>query len=274
MSEWGLRQVQAEVLRRVGAALAVFCFLDYDGTLSPLAPTPAEAMPLPGTAAVLRALAAAQGVQVAVVTGRPVAEVRRLLDVPGLYYVGLHGLEVRLPGGETQLTEAANALKELIPAIKRKVQHAVGGRPGIVIEDKGAALACHYRLASPADAERARQAMAEVVHEYHQRGAPVMLAYGHEVAEARLPHVNKGKTACALLAAYAPTALPVYIGDDQTDEDAFRLLPPATITVSVDPLGRPTRARFQLATPDEVHQLLRVILASRESAGGAYAEGG
>src|SRR6266446_5392339 len=92
-----LDNVDGAVLRRVSAAAQVFCFLDYDGTLAPLAPTPAEAVPLPGTLELLRQLAQAPGVLVAVVTGRTIVDVRRALEVPGIYYVGLHGLEIRTP---------------------------------------------------------------------------------------------------------------------------------------------------------------------------------
>ncbi len=257
------RSVQKELLWRIAAAPSVFCFLDYDGTLSPLAPTPDEAVALPGTSAVVRELAALPGMHVALVTGRPIADMRRFLDIPGIHYVGIHGVEVRLPSGETQAAEGIEAARAVLQEIKQQLQQAVSTRQGILIEDKGAALACHYRLATPADGAAARKAVAGLAHAHQRDGAALTLVQGHEVTELRPAHVNKGKAACALLAAYGDATLPLYIGDDQTDEDAFALLPPESITVRVAPPGTRTRARYLVPEPSAVHRFLRAVLESR-----------
>jgi trehalose 6-phosphate phosphatase len=258
-----LVDVEGEVLQRIGQASSVFCFLDYGGTLAPLMPTPDEAVPLPGTADVLRDLAALPGVQVAVVSGRPVANVRRFLDVAGLYYVGIHGVEVRFPNGETTIAEGVGWVRTIIPSVKRRLEQALHARPGILIEDKGAALACHYRLASVADGVTARQLLAAVVRSYQRRGVRLRVTFGHEVAEVRTSHVDKGTSAAALLAAHGPAALPIYIGDDLTDEDAFTLLPLNSITILVGPAAQPTAARYRTETPQDVQRFLRALLERR-----------
>src|SRR5262249_6174231 len=98
----------------------------------------------------------------------------------------------------------------------------------------------------------------------HQRGGvPITLVYGHEVAEIRPTRVNKGRVASALLAAYGPGALAIYIGDDQTDEDAFELLPPDSITIRVAPPHTPTRPRYPSRPPRDVHRLLRAFVKAR-----------
>lgn len=255
--------VEKELVACIAAASKVFCFLDYDGTLSPLAPTPTEAVALPGTFALLRQLAAAPGVQVALVTGRPIADVRRFLDMPEIYYVGTHGLEVRLPSGATHMAQGLDSVRAALSEIKQQLQQMVGARPGILIEDKGPALACHYRLAAPTDAAAARKFMAAVAHGYQRRGIPITLVYGHEVAELRPSHCSKGTAVRALLAAHGRSALPVYIGDDQTDEDAFETLPAESITIRVAPPRLPTRARYRVREPREVQHFLRQVLASR-----------
>ena len=255
--------VEKELVARIAAASDVFCFLDYDGTLSPLAPTPTEAVALPGTFALLRQLAAAPAVQVALVTGRPIADVRRFLDMPEIYYVGTHGLEVRLPSGEIQMAEGLDSVRSALPEIKHQLQQVVATRPGILIEDKGPALACHYRLAAPTDAAAARKFIAAAAHDYQRRGVPITLVYGHEVAELRPSHCNKGTAVRALLAAHGRASLPVYIGDDQTDEDAFEMLPADSITIRVGPSRVPTRAHYRLREPRQVQHFLRQILAAR-----------
>jgi trehalose-phosphatase len=264
-----LKDAWRSVLGRIADAERVFCFLDYDGTLAALAPTPAEATPLPGTAEVLRDLVAAPGIDVAIVTGRPLADIRRFIDIPGLYYVGVHGLEVRLPSGVEEAVDGTAVVRAALPSMRRRLEQVIGAAPGILIEDKGATLACHYRLASRADAAAARATLETLVRAAQRRGVPVMLLYGHEVAEVRPVHINKGKAVSVLLARHAPTALPLYIGDDRTDEDAFQLLPPRAITVRVGSPADPTRARYRVASPGDVQAFLRGVVAARAANLGA-----
>jgi len=262
-----LREVEPAVLRRLAAAERVFCFLDYDGTLSPLAPTPDAAAPLHGTATLLEKLATMPGIDIALVSGRTIADLRRSLDVPGIYYVGIHGLEIGLPNGAVELSDRVAVVRSVLPAIRRQIEHALANRPGVLIEDKGLALACHYRLASPTDAVVVRDTVTRIAQSYRRRGARISLMHGHEVAEIRSAFANKGKTVCRLLATYSPAALAVCIGDDRTDEDAFKLLPADAITIRVGPAQLPTAARYRLDDPGEVQQFLRALMACRRGAG-------
>jgi len=258
-----LRQVEAAVLQRIATAERVFCFLDYDGTLSPLAPTPDAAAPLAGTMALLEELAALPGTQVALVTGRTIADLRRFLNVPGICYVGVHGLEISFPNGSVERSESVAMVRSVLQAIRRQVEKALGGRPGIVIEDKELALACHYRLASHADAASACRAVAAIAQSYQRRGAQIAVTQGHAVVEIRSAFANKGKTVCRLLGAHGPSTLAVYIGDDQTDEDAFRLLPPESVTIHVGSATTTTAARYRLEDPGEVLRFLRATVERR-----------
>jgi trehalose 6-phosphate phosphatase len=117
-----LSQHRSEILLVISEAPDLFCFLDYDGTLAPIAPTPSEALPLPGTAKLLRDLAHAPRTEVAVITGRAIDDVRRFIDIADLYYIGIHGLEVRRPGGETQTAPSAAAIRSRMPAIHRQLE--------------------------------------------------------------------------------------------------------------------------------------------------------
>jgi trehalose 6-phosphate phosphatase len=247
-----LSDVEDEVLRRIATANELFVFLDYDGTLSRIAPTPAQAVPLPGTAELLRSLVAAPRVQVAIVSGRTIANVLHVLDVPGLYYVGVHGAEVRLPDGESEAVEATATVRSVLPGILRRLRERIADR-----------------LAAPADAAAAARAVSDLAYEYRRRGAPIEFMSGHAVAEIRPAYVSKGKTVCTLLATHGRGALSIYIGDDQTDEDAFRQLPANAITVRVGPPGEPTQARYRVETPDDVQRFLRAVRACRAHLGRA-----
>jgi trehalose-phosphatase len=258
-----LNDCAADVLESLRAAANLFCFLDYDGTLAPIAPTPAQAHPLAGTDALLERLSRAPRTWVAVVSGRSIDDVRRFVDVAGVYYIGIHGLELLCPGGERQISPGAAVIRALMPGLRRQLEEQTGSWPGILLEDKGPALACHYRLATREDAQRARAAVIAVVRSYQRRGVPLTFIDGHEVTEIRPVDANKGKAVCALLSSRAPTPLALYIGDDRTDEDAFRQLPPSAITVRVAGPAEETAARYRLADPVEVQAFLNDVVAAR-----------
>jgi len=247
------------VLARLRDAPCVFCGVDYDGTLAPIAATPAEAQPYPGTLSLLQRLAAAAHVHVAIVTGRAIADVRAFLDVPQAYYVGIHGLELKRPGEAVDFSAAGRRARALQPAVSARLHTELGDLPGLLIEEKGAALALHYRLATPADAARGRAVIEAAVHELLNRGEPLDLLEGHEVIEVRPQGIDKGRALCELLARDAPAALVLYIGDDQTDEDAFRALPASALTIRVGPADVDTAATYRLNDPAEVHAFLRTI---------------
>lgn len=258
-----LSQHRSEVLQAIAAAPDLFCFLDYDGTLAPIVRTPSEATPLPGTRELLEDLVHAPRTEVALVSGRAVDDVRGFVDIAGLYYVGIHGLEVRRPGEETQTAPGAAVLRERMPEIRRRLDGRLGNRAGVLLEEKGAAIACHYRLASHADARVARDTVVDLVRSYQDRGIAMTFIDGHEVTEIRPLDADKGRTVCALLAARLPQPLALYIGDDRTDEDAFRQLPPSAITIRVGSPEQETLARYRLADPGEVQEFLFAVLSAR-----------
>ncbi len=263
-----LTDCEAATARRLRDAAHLSCLLDYDGTLAPLAPTPGEAHPLPGTADLLHRLATAPATEVAIITGRTIADVRSLIDVPGVHYVGVHGLEIEWASGKRWLAPGASLMRAALPSIRERLEQALHRRPGIMIEDKGAALACHYRLAAPADAASAQHAVAAIVRTYRRRGVPVTVLRGHAVSEIRPATVNKGQAVRVLLAACVRQSLAIYVGDDETDADAFRALPADALTVQVGAANGSGPARYRLPGPPEVQRFLRWVLACRGAKAG------
>ena len=190
-------------------------FLDYDGTLAPLVDDPAAAVPHPAVPDLLAALAEAH--EVVVVTGRNLESVGRLLGAAlgerRIAAVGLHGAQEGWTDGTVDAS-AAEAHADALGALRAAVPEG----DGIVVEDKGPAFAVHYRHAPDADAARAAlERWAEAVPE------GLVQIWGKAVVELRADGVSKG-TAVARLAAAHPDRTPVYLGDDVTDEDAFRAL--------------------------------------------------
>lgn len=191
---------------------------DFDGTLAELAPTPAQARPYPGARAVLLRLRAATGGAVAIVTGRPIATIDGLLGLPSLCVAGLHGLERRDSTGQVQRTSPPT---EALALARRSLQRLVETRPGLLLEDKGLTLALHYR-AVPHLVDIAEQATAQVLE--HTRGELRRLR-GAMVFELAPRGASKGAAVGAVLTDPPfQGRLPVYLGDDPGDEEAFRIV--------------------------------------------------
>jgi trehalose 6-phosphate phosphatase len=186
-------------------------FLDVDGTLIDIAPTPDSVVvpaELPGD---LRELAALAGGALALVSGRDVATMDRLFAPEAFTAAGVHGSEYRMPGGERVRLPVPAAL----PEIKRELEAFVRDRPGLLLEDKGYALALHYRLA-PERADEVGAVMKEVV----RLGADELaLQPGKMVIEMRPRYASKASALLRLMAS-PPFAgrIPVAVGDDLTDE--------------------------------------------------------
>lgn len=188
-------------------------FLDFDGTLAEIAPVPDAARLAPGMLeAVARAHACVSG-RVALLSGRPISVLRQLVPVPGLAMAGVHGLErahgdgrIEAPPPHPGLAEARNVLTSL-----------AAEQPGLLIEDKHLSIGLHYR-----DAPWARAQATEVVSRL-ARAHGLEVQTGKMVVELRTPGPDKGDALIAFMG-QPPFAghMPVFIGDDDTDEAAFR----------------------------------------------------
>jgi len=243
-----------------GTLLAAF---DYDGTLVPIRPTPEEAIADEATRAALAQLAATPGTAVAVVSGRPVAWLRDLVPAEELWLIGLHGLEIAAPHGEVLPTIDLDAAAAALEPLRYAAAEIAARREGIRIEDKGASLVLHTRQASRREAIGAADEMRRVAE-----GLPGFeVMGGKEVVEARPAGISKG-TAMLRLLRDAGGETAIYVGDDTTDEDAFAALEGAAsgdaVSVRVGGEGdAPTRARFTIASQDEVAELLRRLIELR-----------
>jgi len=243
-----------------GTLLAAF---DYDGTLVPIRPTPEEAIADEATRVALARLAATPGTTVAVVSGRPVAWLRDLVPAEELWLVGLHGLEIAAPHGEVLPTIDLEAAAAALEPLRYAAAEIAARREGIRIEDKGVSLVLHTRQASRREAIGAADEMRRVAE-----GLPGFeVMGGKEVVEARPAGISKG-TAMLRLLRDAGGETAIYVGDDTTDEDAFAALDGAAsgdaVSVRVGGEGdAPTRARFTIASQDEVAELLRRLIELR-----------
>lgn len=200
-------------------AAALFC--DVDGTVSPIAPRPQDAVVPPRFRDLLRDLSARLGL-VAFVSGRTLADARRMVGLDGVVYVGSHGLEVMDRDGAVRLEPLATRYREAVAEVARLAREEldVAGL-GLLVEEKGLGVAVHYRLAP--DPVRARHAITAVVAAAaRERGLAV--TSGHMVVEVRPPLPFSKGTAVERLLADGDWLTALACGDDLTDVTMFTAL--------------------------------------------------
>ncbi|MDB4885571.1 MAG: trehalose-6-phosphatase [Gemmatimonadetes bacterium] len=224
-------------------------FLDCDGTLVELAPTP-DAVRLTARAhAVIRALFARCRGAVALVSGRSIADLDRIMGAPPLPAAGQHGLEWRDAG------EHASAVVDAQPALQEaraRLTALAAEQPALVLEDKGLSLAVHYRRAP----ELSAVAHAAVERELERIGDAYRLQRGKYVVELRPAAGGKAHAIAAFMARDPfDGRVPVFIGDDETDEEGFALVNAAG-GLSIHVGDGPTVARWALPDPGAVVEWL------------------
>ncbi len=232
----------------------VFLFLDYDGTLTPIVSTPEKAkLPLAVRNSIKR-LKTSPRFTVAVISGRSLRDVKRMVDIRRIIYAGNHGLEIE--GADRRiLMPAGSSAGPSIKKIKVSLQRALSRIKGVRVEDKGRTLSVHFRLVRSGQRRLVKRIFARTARPY-VLSKKIKLSSGKMVLEVRpAAEWDKGKAVVALLA-QSKKALPVYIGDDRTDIDAFRALKGRGISIFV---GRPKKgisADYYLKGPRDVAALL------------------
>jgi alpha,alpha-trehalase len=242
----------------VVAGRELFVCLDYDGTLSEIVADPDAATPVDGAADALEHLAAQ--CPVAILSGRDLADIRERVGLPGIWYAGSHGFELIGPDGSHHQNDAAAAavptLKTAADELRTELEHIRGVR----VEHKRFAVAVHYRNVAP-------EHVAEVVSAAHRHGQRhgLRVTGGRKVVELR-PNIDWDKgTALHWISdriGQSGRVLPIYIGDDLTDEDAFDAIRFSGIGIVVrhdEDGGRPTAAGFTLSGPAQVAEFLRRV---------------
>ncbi len=226
--------------------------LDYDGTLAPFQVQRMDAYPLEGILPVLSEIRERPDTSMALISGRPVREVLQLTGDLGITIIGSHGRERRTPNGATVLhppnskekaglQKALNAARELVP--KRK------------IETKIASVALHTRGLPDGQAEILETRI-------YSTWNALALPYGLDCRrfnggiEVRAPGRSKGEALLELIESFESPPFPVYLGDDETDEDAFRILPEKGIGIRVGSRIRNTAAEGSLPNIEAVRDFL------------------
>ena len=252
--------------RLEGKRLAVF--LDFDGTLAPVVDRPDMAALSESMRRVVGTLA--ERCPVIVISGRDRKDVHERVGLDNLVYAGSHGFDIAWPDNGTEPLADCTKFCDLLAEVGEALERKLGPVDGVIIEPKSCSVAVHYRLTDEAGAV-AVKAVVEGLLASHPRLRGVS---GKKVYEI-LPGLawDKGKAVLWMLKALdldGPDVVPVYVGDDITDEDAFNALEGRGICVYVtDGVdgGAPPAADYCVKDPDEV-EILLTFLADRANGGG------
>jgi len=246
--DWGNLQT------RIQQAQNLFLFLDYDGTLTPIVSRPELAVCPSEVKRHLEKLRDLPRVYLAIISGRFLEDLREKVGVSGIIYVGNHGLEIENPGGRHKEVLSLARIREL-NRITQNLQNSLKEIPGILFEDKGPILSVHYRNVPQEFFTQVPQIIETELQQWRNRWK---MASGKMVLEIR-PNINfnKGKAVKQILKTIPSLELlTIYLGDDQTDEDAFRVLKGQGISVFVGLSKLSSEADCFLKSPDEVQEFL------------------
>jgi trehalose 6-phosphate phosphatase len=246
---------------RLIQAERLWLFLDYDGTLADFAPTPDDILPDGELLRLLGDLSNHPNIRVAIISGRRLEHIKALVPLPGVLLSGTYGIEIQTFNAQILNQIEFESVRPALEALKPRWENLIAGREGFYLEDKGWTLAIHARFAEDREADQVIADAVQMADEDDSLEAFRLLG-GHKFIEIS-PHLaSKGKAVEYLLDRYLwAGALPVFIGDDDKDEEAFEVVRSiGGITIVVNSIPRSTTAQYHLENTREVRRWLAWIL--------------
>ncbi len=245
-----------KIFQRIKPGKRIVLFLDYDGSLVPIKKSPELAVLHPKRRYLLERLS--ERTVVCIVSGRSLAEIRTLVGIEDIAYIGNHGLEI-LYRHHRWIHPGAARIKPILGRALSRIGGRIGHLPGVMIENKGVTGTVHFRRSRSGREPVIRKTVED---EVRLKSRSLKLTEGKKVFEIR-PNVewDKGK-GVKEISRWFPglkACVRVYIGDDQTDEDAFRALGRKAVTIYVG-RSQNTRARYRLAGVGQVWKFLGDLL--------------
>ncbi|MFH1382097.1 MAG: trehalose-phosphatase [Chloroflexota bacterium] len=256
----------SKVIEQFKKADHVLLLLDYDGTLTPIVGRPEEATLSDDMRQLLQALAHQNHLRVGIISGRALTDLKNKVKIDNIIYAGNHGLEIEGPGVRF-VNPLAEEIRPVIRIITQVLERTLNTIKGVVVEDKGLTLSVHYRQVDEDKATEVKDTFNRVVGGAEAIGQ-VRVTTGKKVYEVRpAADWDKGKAIKLLMRKYGKGGresglLPVYLGDDLTDEDGFKVIGKYGngISILVSEVERETAACYFLKSPAEVGRFLNLLL--------------
>jgi len=241
----------------------LFLFLDCDGTLAPIVDNPDKAAIAPKTKKLLGELSEKNNCKVAIISGRALADIEKKVGLKNIIYSGNHGFQITGPKIKHEMAVPAG-YKKILERIKNQLENNFSKVKGVFVEDKKFSLALHFRLADRKQVPFIKTVFHESVILYLVRNK-IKIRPGKKIIEV-IPPVrwDKGKIVLWLLARQEALSknngiVPIYIGDDATDEDAFKALKNRGLTIFVGHTDS-SLAKYYVKDVEGVHNFLKFIL--------------
>ncbi|BCB95438.1 hypothetical protein JZK55_03600 [Dissulfurispira thermophila] len=228
-----------------------FLFLDYDGTLTPIAESPDKATMSDDMRSLIAALK--EYIPVAIISGRSLQDIKNKIGIEDIIYAGNHGAEIWdgdkiIRGQESEVN--IGRLKELL----QRLQDSLSCINGIIIEDKGLTASIHFRMVKIKDLPEFFDIFSRITKPYENS---FKIITGKKVFELRPVNIwNKGDAVSWIIDNLGKDRFPIYIGDDTTDEDAYSILKNRGLSISI---GSSVNADYYVENQGEVRGLLMIL---------------
>lgn len=255
-----------DVEKRLRAADHIFLFSDFDGTLTFIVERPEMALPSLKMKTLLQKLSESKRFSIGIISGRALKDLRDRVGIKDIIYAGNHGLEIEGPGFSF-VNPVAQETMALFKILHRLLIKALDGIKGALVENKGLSISVHYRSVSDKDVNHVKQTVDRVTGtaQWLQK---IKMTTGKKVYEIRPPvNWDKGKAINWLLERFAEKKykgdfIPVFMGDDLTDEDGFKSVNRKQgISIFVGDEDTVSCAEYFLRSPDEVENFLEILAA-------------
>ncbi|MFQ6121479.1 MAG: trehalose-phosphatase [Dehalococcoidales bacterium] len=250
------------------AASHILLLSDYDGTLTPIVGRPDEAILSSEVREKLCALVEKPTFSVGVISGRSLSEIKMMVGIEGIYYAGNHGLEIEGPHLKL-INPVAEATQTEIRNLARQFSAKLSSTEGVIVEDKGLSLSVHYRLVKESEVDGVVQIFHQITSPLLRKGK-IRVTSGKKVWEVRPPvDWHKGKAVETIIKGLKSVLKPgqlltIYLGDDTTDEDAFRIIHrPQGWSIFVGPENPSSNADYFLGSTSEVMTFFSRLLGLR-----------
>ncbi len=265
-------KVMDKVFEDVANNGQILVALDFDGTLADIVPNPADASLPESRLKLLEDLNNQPRFAVAIVSGRTLEDLKSRVNLSDVAFAGDHGLEISGPGFH-HIPPEAEEFRTTVAEIGEALEAALKGVPGVIFEHKGLSMSIHFRLTPPDQRVSVLHTIRRISNPYLD-GNTLRMVKGKEVVNL-LPPVDwhKGSALKWLLELLDSLprrvggSLPIYIGDDVTDEDAFKEVAEKGFAIRV---GRPkpsSAAPYYVNSIDEVEVVLQALLDNSRSLG-------
>ncbi len=241
----------------------IYLFLDYDGTLTRIVAQPSQAHLSKPVELTLQKLAQQNNCTLVIASGRELNDIKRRVGIAGVILVGNHGLEIAGRGINYPTRVSKDYLKT-VASIYSELKKEFYNSSGVIVENKKYTLSVHYRMVDAENVNLVRSRVKNILAPYAESGM-VVLRRGKKVLEIRPPgEIDKGWAVHWLLAHATPkyrksSGVIIYIGDDSTDEDAFKALKGKGWAVRVGNTNKHTNAEYYVSNTKAVHKLLESI---------------